>query len=93
MQGSKVIEVKQSNVNKGRAAQRWLSASDPAFDFILAVGDDVTDEDLFQALPDQGYSIKVGPSNQTSARFYLQNAAGVRQLLKDLVESSTSPQQ
>jgi trehalose 6-phosphate synthase/phosphatase len=50
MQGNKVIEVKHSNVNKGRAAGRWLDAEDGS-KFILAIGDDITDEDLFAALP------------------------------------------
>ncbi|HBQ55967.1 MAG TPA: hypothetical protein DD786_02305, partial [Porphyromonadaceae bacterium] len=30
------------------------------YDFILAIGDDTTDEDMFHALPPGGVSIKVG---------------------------------
>ncbi|MDX1600916.1 MAG: trehalose-phosphatase, partial [Anaerolineales bacterium] len=83
MQGDKVIEVKESSVNKGRAAQRWLRREEP-YDFILAIGDDVTDEDLFASLPEDSYSIKVGRAPQSKARYYIRDADRVRGLLKDL---------
>ncbi len=83
MQGEKVIEVKESNVNKGRAAQRWLREG-PEYDFVLAIGDDVTDEDLFAVLPEESYSIKVGRAPQSKARYYLRDADQVRDLLEDL---------
>lgn len=86
MQGNKVIEVKDSNVNKGRAAGRWL-AEENEFEFVLAIGDDVTDEDLFAALPGEAYSIKVGRAVQSRARFYLGDASAVRELLQDLVKA------
>lgn len=83
MQGSKVIEVKQSSVNKGRAAQRWLTEK-PGYDFILAIGDDVTDEDLFAALPESAHSIKVGRAAQSKADYYLSEPNDVRRFLKRL---------
>lgn len=83
MQGSKVIEVKQSSVNKGRAAQRWL-ADEPPYDFVLAIGDDVTDEDLFAALPQSGHSIKVRRAAQSKADYYISNSAEVRRFLARL---------
>ncbi len=86
MQGDKVIEVKQSNVNKGRAAQRWLS--DDGYDFIMGIGDDVTDEDLFGAMPEGSYSIKVGPAAQTKARYFVHNPDQVRTLLRELKDRS-----
>jgi trehalose-6-phosphatase len=36
---------KNKNVNKGKATQKWLSKNE--WDFVLALGDDVTDEDTF----------------------------------------------
>lgn len=81
MEGSKVLEIKNSGINKGRAASRWVSANE--WDFILAAGDDVTDEDLFEAVPDFTYSIKVGLS-PSKARFYLNSLMEVRQLLKEM---------
>ncbi len=52
LEGRKVIEVRPSGINKGTAAQEWLK--DRAPDFILGIGDDWTDEDLFRALPRSG---------------------------------------
>ena len=70
VEGSKVIEIKNANINKGRAAQNWLLKQ--PWDFILAIGDDRTDEDLFEVLPPTAYSIKVGigPSKARYNLFY-----------------------
>ncbi len=84
MQGNKVVEVKSLGVNKGRAAQRWLNR-EPGFDFIFAIGDDVTDEDTFSALPDDSWSIKVGADVKSNANYYLPGSEEVRRLLKDLI--------
>jgi trehalose 6-phosphate synthase/phosphatase len=81
MPGNKVIEFKNIEVNKGKAALGWLHGQNP--DFILALGDDHTDEDIFRALPEDAYTIKVG-SNISAARFFLRNPAEVRQLLTEL---------
>ena len=83
LEGSKVIEIKNGSINKGRAALQWISKKD--WDFILAVGDDWTDEDLFEVLPDSAYSIKVG-LGISRAKFYLTNYSEVRKLVKKLVE-------
>jgi trehalose 6-phosphate synthase/phosphatase len=66
MEGQKVIEARARGVDKGTAAASFLING--TNDFILAIGDDRTDEDLFKAIPENGYSIRVGllPS---SARF------------------------
>ena len=58
MEGNKVLEIKAAGINKGNAAARWL-AKYPA-DFVLALGDDRTDEDTFRALPPEAYTIRVG---------------------------------
>lgn len=81
MPGNKVIEFKNIEVNKGKAAQGWMHEAHP--DFILALGDDHTDEDIFKALPEDAYTIKVG-SNISAARYFLRNPTEVRLLLKNL---------
>ena len=68
LEGSQVVEVKNAGINKGRAALRWISGQD--WDFILAIGDDWTDEDTFQVLPPPAWSIKVG-FGASAARFSL----------------------
>ncbi|MBN2848406.1 MAG: trehalose-phosphatase, partial [Coriobacteriia bacterium] len=81
MDGNKVLEVKASNVNKGRAAHRWMCRED--IDFILAVGDDRTDEDVFDAAPDGAWTIKVG-TGSTHARNSVRSVDDVRGLLTEL---------
>lgn len=80
--GDKVIEVKNVEINKGRAALSWLH--DSQFDFVMAIGDDHTDEDIFKALPENAITIKVG-SQVSAARYYLRNFQEVRQFLTTLV--------
>lgn len=81
VEGNKVIEIRKIGISKGRAAQRFLSKDD--WKFILAIGNDKTDEDLFETLPDHAYSIKVGmlPSK---AMYNVESVASMRKLLKKL---------
>ena len=79
LSGNKVLEIKSSNVNKGRAAMRMLSEDD--FDFIMAIGDDWTDEFMFQELPENSVTIKVG-RQKTHAEYYVENTKKVRELLQ-----------
>lgn len=86
MPGNKVIEFKNIEVNKGKAVLTWLHGNNP--DFMIALGDDHTDEDIFKALPAEAYTIKVG-SNISAARYYLRNFMEVRDLLKILAASGS----
>ncbi|CAL1518276.1 bifunctional alpha,alpha-trehalose-phosphate synthase (UDP-forming)/trehalose-phosphatase [Chitinophaga sp. MM2321] len=79
--GDKVIEVKNIEINKGKAALSWLHHK--KYDFIMAMGDDVTDEDIFKALPAKAITIKVG-SQVSAARYYLRSHHEVRHLLRTL---------
>jgi trehalose 6-phosphate synthase/phosphatase len=81
LEGNKVLEVRNTGVSKGTAATEWLSGL--GADFILAIGDDWTDEDLFRTLPPNAYSVRVGLAN-TAARFYLSNHTAVRRVLREL---------
>ena len=56
--GNKIVEIKSPDFNKGSEVKRLLGKNN--YDFILAIGDDTTDEDMFHALPPGGVSIKVG---------------------------------
>ncbi len=80
-EGNKIVEVKNAGINKGRAAMNWIGRKQ--WDFILAVGDDLTDEDLFRELPDLAYSIKVGLA-PSRAKFRFKSQRDVRFLLKSL---------
>lgn len=86
LEGSKVVEVKNTGINKGKAALKWILSR--KWDFILAIGDDWTDEDTFQVIPDHQYTIKVGLS-ATQAKFNLRTVTEVRKLLHALTGDST----
>jgi trehalose 6-phosphate synthase/phosphatase len=79
LEGNKVLEVKSSSVNKGRACSRLVNEGD--FDFIFAIGDDWTDEFMFEELPDTAYTVKVG-YQKTTAKFYVSGTDDVRRLLE-----------
>jgi len=81
-EGNKILEVKSPGVNKGRAAEQWLAEQN--WDFILAAGDDYTDEEMFSALPSEAYSIKVG-FTASNARFNVDSVKQIRLLLKKLL--------
>ena len=81
LEGSKVIEIKNRGINKGRAAQKVLH-TDPA-DAIIAIGDDWTDEFLFSELPDEAVTIKVGMA-KTVAGYKVENFVEVRDFLHKL---------
>jgi trehalose 6-phosphate synthase/phosphatase len=83
--GHKVIEIRNTGVNKGTAAADWLGTTSP--DFILGIGDDLTDEDLFRALPVEAFSVRVGFAN-TAAKYQLSSHILVRRLLRELAEIS-----
>ncbi|QNL51139.1 bifunctional alpha,alpha-trehalose-phosphate synthase (UDP-forming)/trehalose-phosphatase [Olivibacter sp. SDN3] len=85
LDGDKVVEVKNADVNKGRATLNLLHDKD--YDFILSIGDDRTDEDTFKALPEFAITIKVG-SNLSAAKYYLENQQEVRDLLHSLIASA-----
>jgi len=85
LEGNKVLEVRNTGVSKGTAATEWLRGV--GADFILAIGDDWTDEDLFRALPPTAYSVRVGLAN-TAARYYLGNHTAVRRVLRELSQAS-----
>ena len=81
MDGDKVIEIKNAGINKGKAALNKIG--DSKFDFILAIGDDWTDEYTFNSLPESAITIKVG-TKTTAAKYYIKNVEGVRGLLNVL---------
>ncbi len=84
LDGKKVVEVIPSGVDKGTAAKFWLDSGD--WDFILAAGDDVTDEALFEVLPSSAYSIKVGEGS-TAAGITVPSQPEFVQFLEILVAS------
>ncbi|WP_350285425.1 bifunctional alpha,alpha-trehalose-phosphate synthase (UDP-forming)/trehalose-phosphatase [uncultured Croceitalea sp.] len=85
LNGNKVMEVKSSNVNKGRASVRILGEDN--YDFVFAIGDDWTDEFMFQELPDTTVTVKVG-LQKTQAKYHVEGTKKVRELLKQFAKIS-----
>jgi trehalose 6-phosphate synthase/phosphatase len=84
LQGHKVIELKSNLVSKGNAARMWLEEN--AYDFVLAAGDDHTDEDTFKAMPADAITIKVG-GDVSAARYSINSILNMRALLQELIAS------
>ena len=87
LRGNKVIEVRFAWATKGEVASRLRSLGEaPAFE--LALGDDRTDEDLFERLPPAAWTIRVGPG-PTRARFRAPRPAAALALLASLAPPSS----
>ncbi len=81
LSGNKVIEVKNTEVNKGKATLKLVDQDE--YDFILAIGDDYTDEDIFKVLPNNAITIKVG-TDISAARYFVEDYKEVRSLLDEI---------
>lgn len=80
------LEVKLAGANKGRSAQYWTCEKD--WDFIMAVGDNYSDEDLFESLGDDAVTIKVG-SESSTAKYYISDYKELRRFLKKIIQESS----
>ncbi|MBD2755650.1 bifunctional alpha,alpha-trehalose-phosphate synthase (UDP-forming)/trehalose-phosphatase [Spirosoma validum] len=85
IQGSKVIEVKTAHHSKGTIAQKLYEQA--AYDFIVSIGDDTTDEDMFRQLPNWAYTLKVG-AGMSFARYRLARQQDVEILLQRIDEAT-----
>ncbi|MFY0687384.1 MAG: bifunctional alpha,alpha-trehalose-phosphate synthase (UDP-forming)/trehalose-phosphatase [Cyclobacteriaceae bacterium] len=83
LEGDMVVEIKNSEVNKGKGARLLLDAHKS--DFVMACGDDWTDEDTFKVMPDHAYSIKVGGA-ASAAKYSVTGVEDIRSLLKKLTK-------
>ena len=84
--GNMILEIKSPDANKGAVTKRWL---DDKHDFILAIGDDYTDEDIFAALPNDAYTVKVG-RGKTLARYRVNSVDEVYKVLEKLAKWKSS---
>ncbi|HHP7241309.1 MAG TPA: bifunctional alpha,alpha-trehalose-phosphate synthase (UDP-forming)/trehalose-phosphatase [Cyclobacteriaceae bacterium] len=82
LEGDKVVEIKNLEVNKGKSAALWLDKY-PNSEMIMAIGDDWTDEDTFRAMPKDAITIKVRGTSSI-AKYNVANHHEVRKLLKSL---------
>ncbi len=81
IQEYRILEIRNAGVNKGRAANHWISKAE--HDFILALGDEWDDEDLFRSLPSNAFALRVG-ATKLRARSDFQNSDEVCGFLRSL---------
>lgn len=84
MPGKCVIDVRAPGTDKGEAARHWYEQQ--KWNFVLCIGDDITDEAMFRTLPESAWTIKIG-SEKTHARYQLERQEDVMTLLGQFAES------
>ncbi|XP_031248746.1 alpha,alpha-trehalose-phosphate synthase [UDP-forming] 5 [Pistacia vera] len=99
--GQFIVEVKPQGVNKGLVAERLLAArqhNDMLPDFVLCIGDDRSDEDMFEVI----MNARTGPSlspvaevfactvgqKPSKAKYYLDDTSEILRMLQGLAEVS-----
>lgn len=82
-EGNKIYEIKPESITKGAATKTFANADQ--YDFIMAIGDDYTDEDMFANLPATAYTLKVGVG-ESRARYQIAGVEAVIKLLADLAK-------
>ena len=80
--GNKVVEIKPPEFTKGSEVLRRMDKQN--YDFVLAIGDDTTDEDMFRVLPPDGVSVKVGNFSQ-AAKYRIPLQSSVVPFLTNLI--------
>lgn len=86
LEGKKVVEIRNSGVNKGAAAAFCLARERP--DFIFAAGDDLTDEELFRSLPPEAVTVRVGGAH-SHATYRLADHVELRHVLGGFMRSAS----
>jgi trehalose 6-phosphate synthase/phosphatase len=83
LDGNKVVEIMNSEVGKGNAVKMIFEQKN--YDFVLSMGDDTTDEEMFEFLlpVSKAFTVKVGKGD-TFAKYKLPGINEVGLLLKHL---------
>jgi len=81
-EGEGFIEMKNTETHKASLLQDYLGATE--WDFVFAAGDDLSNETLFETLPDHACTLRIGAA-LTNARYSLPDQAALLPVLKALV--------
>lgn len=83
LDGNKVVEIMSEENGKGKAVKNIVEQNN--YDYILSIGDDKTDEEMFELLlhNSNAATVKVGNGN-TFAKYKLDNVNNVISLLEQL---------
>lgn len=88
LHGHRVIEIRARGITKGDYVRRALGHGRAA-DFVLCMGDDRTDQDMYRALPEDAFCIHVGKPVD-DAPYTIESPARVRELLGELARHLSS---
>ncbi|CBI15059.3 unnamed protein product, partial [Vitis vinifera] len=100
--GHHIVEVKPQGVSKGQVTEKILStmiSDGKPPDFVMCIGDDRSDEDMFESIsstiyspslpaPPEIFACTVG-QKPSKARYYLDDSADVLKLLQGLARASS----
>jgi len=83
IEGNKVVEIIPANIGKGEATEYVLNRC--PHDYILSIGDDTSDEDMFRVLSasEEYHTVKVG-TGHTAAKHRVDHVEGVLWLLETI---------
>jgi len=83
--GRRVVEIRPQGVDKGSIVTRVLAVEPPEA-LSVAIGDDMTDESMFDAIPDPSHAVHVGPS-RSRALWRARDPAAIRAVLRRIARS------
>ncbi|OVE81211.1 bifunctional alpha,alpha-trehalose-phosphate synthase (UDP-forming)/trehalose-phosphatase [bacterium M21] len=83
LDGNKVLEIRDVNANKGFIVENWLDRE--SWDFVFCAGDDVTDEDMFEVLPEDSYTVKIG-FEQSKAAYHIKSSVDLLGVVDDFLK-------
>lgn len=83
LDGNKVVEIMAGEIGKGKAVKNLAEQKD--YEYILCIGDDRTDEEMFEYLSPYAHAdtVKVGKGD-TAAKYRLKQVSDVLELLEQL---------
>ena len=81
--GQMAVEIKTQEMSKGKASSFWLNKY--PHKFVMAIGDDWGDEDMFKAMPREAYTIKIGNAYSV-AKYHLDTSEEARNTLSKLLQ-------
>ncbi len=80
--GQYTMELRTPLIEKGAFVSWWCRRD---YDFTMAIGDGVTDEDMFRAVGPAGFTIRVGERRHSLARYHLERQQDVIPFLENLL--------
>jgi trehalose 6-phosphate synthase/phosphatase len=89
LDGNKVVEVKKTEQHKGVVARGLASRGE--YDFVLAIGDDKTDENMFAAFDQpQAHTVRIGKA-PSRARYFLRSQKDTAEFLGAFLKRREAP--